>query len=264
MKGLLKLVLALTCVTAVTVGLLLASGYDLRELTHIGQPRNVLDVDGRTVEIPFAEGPAERRLPEVTATTTGAYTFITEDDGIPVRYDPCRPVPWVLAPAGMPAFAEPEVMAAVTDIQSRTGLEFVYEGTTDEVATFDRPLIDERYGERYAPLIIGWSDATATPDLAGTVSGVGGSTALPGAYGDQRYLRSGAVILDAADLSNYLASTGGALQVRAIIMHEIAHVLGLGHVEDASQLMYGVNDRQQTWGEGDLAGLAVAGAGPCE
>lgn len=264
MKGFLKLVLAVACMVAVTVGLLLVSGYDVREVANIGQPRNVLDVDGETVEIPFAEGPAERRLAHVPVTTTGEYSFITVDDGVPVRHDPCRPLHWVLAPAGMPAFAEPEVMAAVADIQSRTGLEFVYEGTTTEVASFERPLIQEEYGDGFAPIIIGWSDATASPDLAGTVSGVGGATALPGPYGDQRYLRSGTVILDAGDLTSYLASSGGALQVRAIIMHELAHVLGLGHVEDASQLMYGTNDRQQTWGEGDLAGLAVAGAGPCE
>jgi hypothetical protein len=47
-------------------------------------------------------------------------------------------------------------------------------------------------------------------------------------------------------------------------MHELAHVLGLAHVEDPVQLMFATHDRQAGWGDGDLAGLAIAGAGPCE
>jgi hypothetical protein len=263
-KSLFRVLGALVVVLAVAVAILLVLGYSPRELSHLGEVRNIYDDNGTDVALPFPDGPAERLLPEVPVTTTGEYGFITVDGDTPVRHDPCRPLQWVLATADMPDFAQPEVEAAVADISQRTGLAFEYLGTTDEPVSFERSLFQDRYGDGYAPVIIGWSDAARTPDLEGTVSGVGGSTALPGAYGTQRYLRSGVVVLEVEDLRSYLASTGGALQVRAIIMHELAHVLGLAHVDDPSQLMYATNHRQLTWGEGDLAGLAIAGAGPCE
>jgi predicted Zn-dependent protease len=46
-------------------------------------------------------------------------------------------------------------------------------------------------------------------------------------------------------------------------MHELGHVLGLGHVQDPSQLMYPAHHGQATYGPGDLAGLAAEGDGAC-
>ena len=264
MKSLAKIIGAFLVAAVVATVLLFAQGYTIPELQHIGQPRNVLDDAGRDVPLPFPVGPSKRRLPEVPVTTEGEFAFITEDDGVPVRVDPCRPVSWVLSAPGITDFARDQVFDAVDDISARTGLEFEYLGETDEVPSFDRPIFQDRYGEGYAPVVIGFSDATADSDLEGTVSGVGGSTAMPGAYGDQRYLRSGAVLLDAEEMRTLLASSAGAMQAKAIIMHELGHVIGLAHVADASQLMHQTNDDQVTWGDGDLAGLAIAGAGPCE
>lgn len=258
------MLLALLIVGVMVVAAVFASGYELRDLTRIGQPRNVLEDNGRHIELPYAQGPSTRRLPEVPITTTGEYAFTVIDDTGPVRFDPCRTVRWVLAAHNMPAFAEPLVFAAVDEIELRTGLEFEYLGPTDEVPDFERPMFQERYGDYYAPLIIGWSSAAEYPDLAGPVAGIGGSNAIQGSHGEQRYLRGGVVLLDGPDLGVYLASSSGEAQVQAIIMHELAHVVGLAHVGDDSELMFDTNNRQTTWGPGDLQGLALAGAGPCE
>lgn len=264
-KTWLKIIGSLVLTLGVAYLTFLLMGYSPQELKHLGEVRNMYTDNGRTVDLPFPEGSPARLLPEVPVTTDGEYAFITVDDGAPVRHDPCRPLRWVLATADMPHFAQAEVEAAVAEISARSGIQFEYLGTTDELPDFDRPLFqEERYGGDYAPLIIGWSDAARTPDLEGTVSGVGGATVLPGAYGTQRYLRSGVIVLDVDDLRGYFASSAGALQVRAIIMHELGHVLGLAHVSDSSQLMYELNHTQLTWGQGDLAGLAIAGQGPCE
>jgi hypothetical protein len=258
------MLLSLLVVAAIVVVGVLVSGYELRDLTRVGQPRNVLDDNGRQVELPYAQGPSTRRLPEVPVTTTGEYAFSVIDDTGPVRFDPCRTVRWVLAVEDMPVFAEPVVFAAIAELQLRTGLEFEYLGTTDEVPDFERPMFQDRYGDYYAPLIIGWSSAEQNPDLEGPVAGIGGSNAIQGSHGEQRYLRGGVVVLDGPDLGLYLASSSGEAQVQAIIMHELAHVVGLAHVSDSTELMYETNNRQTTWGPGDLQGLALAGAGPCE
>lgn len=46
-------------------------------------------------------------------------------------------------------------------------------------------------------------------------------------------------------------------------MHELAHVLGLDHVDDPTQLMHEENTGQFDFGDGDLAGLALLGTGAC-
>ncbi|WP_240721531.1 matrixin family metalloprotease [Pseudarthrobacter sp. NamE5] len=53
----------------------------------------------------------------------------------------------------------------------------------------------------------------------------------------------------------------GSALVRAVIMHELAHVVGLDHVNDPTQLMYEENSGQL--GTGDRTGLAMLGSGEC-
>lgn len=254
--------LALIVCLPLVVGAMM--GYTWYDVAHLGQARNVIDEQGVFVDVPPPRGPAERLLPEVPVTTTGEYGFLTEDKGVPVRFDPCRPVTWVISTVDMPRLAEPLVHDAVAQVQAASGLMFEFKGQTQEVADFDRPLFQEQYGQGYAPLIIGWSTAEGTPDLEGTVSGIGGSRALPGAYGSQRYLRSGTIVIDGEDVRRSMASSAGQAHVTAIVMHELAHVLGLAHVSDPRELMFDTYSAQTAFGPGDLAGLAVAGAGPCE
>ena len=61
-----------------------------------------------------------------------------------------------------------------------------------------------------------------------------------------------------------LERVDGRKYVRAVVMHELGHVLGLDHVDDRDQLMYDENVGQTELGPGDRAGLAALGAGRCE
>ena len=247
---------------ATAVGLQLA-GWDL---TEIARPRAYVEIDGEAVAVPRPEAAEGRLLPAVPVTTTGAHQFLhTTDDGEPVSYDPCRPVRFVLRPDGMPPSGRALLDDAFATVSAATGLEFREIGETDEVPAVDRALIQaERYGEGWAPVLVAWSDEGELPELAGQVAGVGGSAAVPGADGQGRWLQAGRLVLDGPDLTALLSRTGGYEQARAIVVHELAHVLGLDHVDDPGELMNPVTSTVTELGPGDRQGLALLGQVACE
>lgn len=258
------LVIALIGVVAVGA-FVIVGGVSAADLMNLTRPRNVINDNGVQVRVPLPEGHPVRLAPAVTVAGSGSYAFMdTGADGQPVRYDPCRPVAWVHATAGMPHGAEQLVHDAMAEIELRTGLDFEYEGVTDEVASFDRPLIQERYGERFAPVIVGWSTGDQSPELRGDVAGMAGSSSVPAAYGEQRFLAAGVVLMDSEDVAPLLNTGHTSGLVKAVIMHEIGHVVGLGHVDDTGEIMHHDNVSRKEWGPGDLAGLAIAGSGPCQ
>lgn len=230
------------------------------------RPRAYVEIDGHAVRIP-EPAPSEGRLaPAVPVTTQGTYAFLhTAPDGSPVGYDPCRPVRYVVRPDGMPDGGQAVLDEAASIVGAAAGLRLEYAGTTDEAPAVERTLIQpERYGDAWAPVLVAWSDEGAMPELAGDVAGVGGSAAVPGADGTGRWLAGGRVVLDAVDLGVMLERPGGRAQARALVVHELAHVLGLDHVADPGELMYPVNASRTDLGPGDLAGLALVGQASCE
>lgn len=211
-----------------------------------------------------ADARPTRLLPPVEVVSSGPHVFRdTLPGGVPVTYDPCRPVHYVVNPAAMPASGMALVHEAVDMLSAATGLVFVDDGVTDEPLQAHRQPMDvQRYGNRWSPVLIGWSDAAAYPDLAGDVAGVGGSTMVTPRGPASARLVSGQVALD-ADLFDALAERGAVEQQRAIVLHELAHVVGLGHVDSPTELMYPSTSKQARFGPGDLEGLAVLGQGVC-
>ncbi|MEO6121768.1 MAG: hypothetical protein ABIW46_06990, partial [Acidimicrobiales bacterium] len=84
-----------------------------------------------------------------------SYAFEGEAPGCrPVRWNACAPVPYVVNPAGGPPNALALAQAAVAQAAQATGLDFRFEGLTDEPALADRPLVQSRYGDRFVPLLV--------------------------------------------------------------------------------------------------------------
>ena len=213
----------------------------------------------------------------------GPHTFaLHQADGVtPVGWDPCRPITYVTRP-GTLAAAERLVEQAVEMVSTATGLQFMDQGRTDEAPSEDRSSYQpERYGERWAPVLIAWSDARESPrlgrslqddpgaDVAGYAStrSAGYSTTDPEtgrSVAAGSVLVSGSVVLDEEDLARMLEEPDGWARARAVVAHELGHLVGLGHVDDPAQLMHPRARPSVTgFAPGDLEGLARLGTLEC-
>ena len=192
------------------------------------------------------------------------FTSFQANGVTPVAYDPCRAVHYVIRPDGSPEGGEELIHAAVARLSETTGLQFVHDGATDEPLRGERePFQPERYGDRWAPVLFGWETEEENPALAGVVVGQGGSVAASLGDGPRVYV-TGTVSLDAGQFPDILGKPDGAATALGIVLHEMAHLVGLAHVDDDDQLMYsstraGVTD----FAAGDLTGLSRLGRGVC-
>jgi hypothetical protein len=216
-------------------------------------PSAALDVSTTPLGVPF---PAP--------SGSGGYSFLrTRDDGVtPVTWDRCQPVHYVMRPDGAPPQAAHEVRVALAMVSRATGLVFVDDGMTDEAPTEDRPSYQpERYGDRWAPVLLAWSRETETPRLAGGVLGFGGPQLWDPGSGP-RYV-TGMVVFDIDDVRR-LGGFERGTHVRPILLHELGHLVGLAHVTDRGQVMW--HEDEMPYGAymaGDLRGLERLGSGPC-
>ncbi len=182
---------------------------------------------------------------------------------IPVAFSPCRPIHYVIRPEHSPRDGEAVINRAVSAVSKATGLFFVYDGATAEKPVRVRqPYQPSRYGDHWAPVLIAWADADEVPDLRGDTLGVTYPYGVSRFGGSQVYV-TGSIVFDADDLTDLRAQGGGKF-VPAVVKHELAHLVGLGHVKDPTQIM---NPRatRGVYGfqAGDLAGLAALGRGAC-
>ncbi|HVM27396.1 MAG TPA: matrixin family metalloprotease [Mycobacteriales bacterium] len=182
-----------------------------------------------------------------------------DDRGRPVRWDPCAPIGYVVNPGWMPQRGREDLAEALRRISAVSGLSFVDEGDTDELPGRGRPAYQpERYGERWAPVLVAWVPPSATDlGLGGGVQGLASTTAVPTPAGGS--LVSAQVALDA---ERRLASGFGPGATEGeVLLHELAHAVGLGHVDDPTQVMYyRTTNSESEFGAGDRAGLRALGA----
>jgi hypothetical protein len=216
-----------------------AGGYRIRHL--LGMDHRVGDA---------VEPPAGR----------GHFTFSMTQPGTrkPVSWNPCEAIPYVVNAEGAPDDWSVLVEASTDDLEQTTGFVFRYEGTTE-----DRDFND-RTGTLGSPepVLIGWAAPDEVPQLEGDVAGLGGSSAVETRPGHLSYV-TGMVALDVG-LFAELDAAGDDVTMRAILDHELGHVVGLGHVQDPNELMYDEQLERTTFGPGDLQGLARVGSVACD
>jgi hypothetical protein len=188
------------------------------------------------------------------------FRFIGVDpnSGDPIRFDPCTPLHFVFNPEHAPSGALSDVKRSAQLAAEATGIEFIYDGTTEEPARPRRPAYQpDRYGDRWAPILVGWIPHDSAIFEHDSV-GVGGSEARVNDRGGRLVYVTGDIILNGAD---QLASGFGAGRTWGkVLIHEWGHVLGLDHVVDPAQVMNAnLVSSPANWGTGDLAGLRRLG-----
>lgn len=222
---------------------------------------------GVVAQVPPAQEEQSRPLgsPAPVAVRSDSWAPLASHLGQPVRWDPCRPVHFVVNPEGMPVGGRPVLDAAIARVSEASGLRFVDDGSTDE-AQRTSPLDQDRYGRRWAPVLVQWNlppeHSTGEDGVEGDVVGLGGPMAVPTPTGGQVYV-SGTVGLTTTGAQFDPATRWGAAEMRAVWLHEWAHVVGLDHVQDPTQLMNPSGSGVVDYAAGDLTGLAELGSGPC-
>ena len=182
-----------------------------------------------------------------------------DERGRPARWDPCTPIPYVVQAGWAPDGGRDDLAEALRRLTAASGLQFVDQGDTTELPSTARaPYQPARYGRRWAPLLIGWVPAESTDlGLGGGVQGVSRSVAVAGPDGAS--IVSGQVVLDAS--SRLAPGFGPGTTDGEVLLHELAHAVGLGHVLDPTQVMYPqTTSSESAFGAGDRAGLAAVGA----
>ncbi|MEX2505273.1 MAG: hypothetical protein WD378_10495 [Egicoccus sp.] len=183
------------------------------------------------------------------------------DDGRPIRWDPCTPIDLVVATAGAPERAMDDLERAIDEIAAHSGLQLRVTGETDERPAARRGAYQpDRYGPRWAPVLVAWADPHENGlSLRDTDRGLAVPVAV-GRPGDRVYV-TGQVVLN-ADRDDLVPGFGDRADAwGSTLLHEVSHLVGLAHVNDPEQLM-AVHPGQGPveLAAGDRAGLAAVGA----
>ena len=199
------------------------------------------------------------------ATGEGGYVFTASHaDGSPVTFDPCRRVHVAVNPAQEPPGARDLLLRVLGELSQATGLQIVLDGDTTEVMTGHRSAYQPGlYGDRWAPVLVTWASPAVNPMLSGDVLGRAGPIPFAGRDPDSVRWVSGQAVFNAPAVGALL-ELGRDADAKAVLLHELGHVVGLAHVPDPFQVMYDTNSYPlSSYRAGDRRGLELLGMGRC-
>jgi len=192
--------------------------------------------------------------------TTSEYQFLATAGGKPVRWNPCEPIHYVVNVSRGPEGSIQDVQEAIDKVSAATGVVFQYDGLTDEIPQRDRsPYQPDRYGDRWAPVVIAWATQSQTdiPFQKGDEYFAAVARPLGPPDGTPQFV-SGWVVVNASDPNPtgwaYTGSQGPT------VLHELGHIMGLDHVASKAELMEPAGGFMTDFGPGDLAGLEQLGS----
>ncbi len=256
---------ATSAVTAVTAG---GRAAPLPHLTKAPTPVERA-ATGQAVR-PGGRGAPARQAASVPtgSTRTGAirtgagsgYMFLfPQTANGPVRWNPCEPVHYVTNLAEAPQL-RPDVTLAMARLSAATGLRFVYDGDTTEHSSSHRPLVDRtRGGSGWAPVLVDVATPAQSDLLRDGDDGEGVATWWHTSSSGTQIV-TGQLVLRAGSIPTRVLGFDDPDAAGPFLLHELGHVLGLGHVGTPGAIMnHDGALRGTTLSAGDLAGLHLLG-----
>jgi hypothetical protein len=199
----------------------------------------------------------------------GDHAFLTTLSDGPIRWNPCQPIHYEVNATDAPPTAMDDVREAVHRVSEATGIRFVEDGTTSRT-------VDQQVGAgflstlpgspRYLPLLIDWVPHEHFLSMVDDPKAEAFGMPWPGHGNLAHEYVSGVVAMDAG--GEVPSGFGERYSEGVVLMHELAHVMGLAHVASPHELMWSPEvagsssfpDVLQTdWGPGDLEGLRALG-----
>jgi hypothetical protein len=206
---------------------------------------------------------AHQDLAEARAAEVDGWAWLHTDEGAPVVLDPCRPTSFVLNPTGAPAGAEAQLVEVLAEVSALTGRSLAYAGTTtEEPGTRPaHPATSGLAGLPPPPVLVAWApEVPAGPEHPDALGVAAPSQGL-NAHGSL-VLTTAEVVIRSTDRDGRRPDDAALLGDRLrTVRHEVAHVVGLGHVDSRDEVMG--RGRVQDFGTGDRAGLRAAGTVRC-
>lgn len=232
--------LALTALTvAVVVAVAMAvANWGIRAVA--GDPRPTPSVTPAAMSVPHG---------------TGWMAWGARSDGTPLRWDPCRPVDWVVRPSDPPWLVD-AATTALDRVGAAAGVTFRHAGVDDGPIGADRRTATD--DGRWQPVLV----TLASRDQATWLADDDRALAVPVVV-DDVFVTGQVLLADDVDLDPGFTSRDGSWG--ATLLHEVAHLVGLDHVDDRDQLLYPYPlPGPAAFGDGDRAGLAALRAdGAC-
>lgn len=197
--------------------------------------------------------PPPPTTPGTQPPTTGPHEFSARVGGEPIRWDPCSTITYRTDFSRGTQADVDDLNSAIARVEQATGLDFVSLGN---------------YSATYSPSVGGSpfpdypSDAEVGLTLTDDDVATDFSRGLLGYAVTQWSGGSGEIVAGSVTLD---ATPGVGIDKELVWMHELAHLVGLGHVNAAGQLMQPSYDRTLSdFGDGDREGLwRVGAAQPC-